>query len=323
MEQRVTEEQLKLLYELVEEDHPGAAFSLGILYLEGTSVEKNEGRAVYYLKKAALLGHGEAMFTLGEMHEGAAEWEYAKTWYEEATKHQLPVAYYALGQMEERAENHYEAYSAYYEAMKQDVVEAIFPLWQYIQEGLGTKEEREEAFEYLVNLANGGNFEARRLAESELIARENIMIEPSHWPRRYIQGRRAPYRMEMVEEAVELDTTGVKGAIDRAYVLEHPTLKAYNIPLAIFGIYAHLPKEGMRLKNRYDAIKSEVEVPVTEQYVQMYPAFSYQVDGRATYVILGRRAVYEISVETEVMYVQQLKKYVRSLVQTLIEKEDE
>lgn len=323
MEQQVTEEQVKLLYELVEENHPEAAFRLGVLYLEGRLVEKNEGRAIYYLKKSALHGYAEAMLTLGKLHEEVAEWQHAKNWYKQAANKRLPSALFALGQMEEKEENHYEAYRSYYEAMKRNIAEAVFPVWQYIQEGLGSQEEREEAFEYLVNLANSGNFEARRLAESELIAQENISIEPFHWPRKLIQGRRAAYRMEMVQEAVELDTTGVEGAIDRAYVLEHPTLKAYNIPLAIFGIYVHLPNETVRLKERYDTIKSEVGVPVTEQYVQMYPAFSYQMNGRATFVILGRRAVYEISVETEEMYVQQLKKYVRSLVQTLIEKEDE
>lgn len=327
MEQRVTEEQMKLLYELVEENHPKAAFSLGILYLEGEYVEKNEGRAVYYLKKAALLGHAEAMLTLGEMHEEASEFRYAKGWYQQAAAERLPAALFALGQMEEKEENHHEAYRAYYEAMQQEVVEAIFPVWQYIQEGLGTEEEREETFEYLVNLANEGNFEARRLAESELIEREDISIDPFAWPRVYIQGRKVNYRMEMVQHAVELDTTGVEGAIDRAYVLEHPTLKAYNIPLAIFGIYVHTPKvmngRTLGLKEQYDAIKKQVKLPVTEQYVQMYPAFSYQIDGRATFVILGRQAVYEVSVETEKMYIGQLKKFVRAIVQTLVEKEDE
>ncbi len=45
--------------------HPDAAFDLAVLYLEGESVDKNDGQALTWITTAAELGHTEAQYYLG------------------------------------------------------------------------------------------------------------------------------------------------------------------------------------------------------------------------------------------------------------------
>lgn len=77
------------LQQIAEEDHADALYVLGIVYLTGNGVEKNEKTAFTYFLRAAKLGHARAQYNLGMMYQTATGVDgnlaEARRWYEQAT----------------------------------------------------------------------------------------------------------------------------------------------------------------------------------------------------------------------------------------------
>jgi TPR repeat protein len=84
-----------------EKNHPQAQFNLGVMYLHGTGVAKNETAAVEWFRKAAEQGFMKAQFTLGVMYahgNGVAKDEaMAVKWYQKAAKQGHAAAQNSLG----------------------------------------------------------------------------------------------------------------------------------------------------------------------------------------------------------------------------------
>jgi TPR repeat protein len=92
--------QLSTLGRLAEQGNPKAQYHLGMMYLTGTSVEKDHELAVDYFRKAAELGEPLASYKLGCFYDG--QYELFEVDYDLALQHKLVAAEagYALAQQD-------------------------------------------------------------------------------------------------------------------------------------------------------------------------------------------------------------------------------
>ena len=71
-----------------EQNHSGAQYYLGMMYLDGNGVTKNLERAFSYISRAANAGHTEAVYQLAQMYDSgigtAKDQNQAKIWYQKA-----------------------------------------------------------------------------------------------------------------------------------------------------------------------------------------------------------------------------------------------
>lgn len=62
------EQALRLWLPIAEKDNSDAQYNLGILYMKGLGVEKNEKTAFIWYKRASANGNTDAMYNLGTMY---------------------------------------------------------------------------------------------------------------------------------------------------------------------------------------------------------------------------------------------------------------
>ncbi|MCW8902041.1 MAG: sel1 repeat family protein [Gammaproteobacteria bacterium] len=62
------EQALRLWLPIAEKDNADAQYNLGILYMKGLGVEKNEKTAFIWYKRSAANGNTDAMYNLGTMY---------------------------------------------------------------------------------------------------------------------------------------------------------------------------------------------------------------------------------------------------------------
>jgi len=98
-----TQKQLASIKTDAEAGDTNSVFILGLLYVSGTSIEKNTVLGQKYLVRAAEAGHSGAQHSLGYMyHEGDGvqkDFAIAKQWYEKAVAQGNPNSMYNLGVM--------------------------------------------------------------------------------------------------------------------------------------------------------------------------------------------------------------------------------
>ncbi len=97
------QQALRLWKPLAEQGNADAQYNLGLLYMNGKGVEKNDRQALFYFLDAARQGHAEAQFNAGLLFatgRGITRTDRdAFMWWERAAKQGLIAAKYNLGFM--------------------------------------------------------------------------------------------------------------------------------------------------------------------------------------------------------------------------------
>jgi TPR repeat protein len=128
---------IQLFTPLANQSNSQAQFRLGIMHYYGQGVPEDEKLAVYWLRKAALQGHTEAMFELGNA--------------------------YLLGQEAAKLapEPDREAALWYFRAARAGYAEAQYHLGLLFLAGKGVMESRKEATKWFRKAAAQGHAEAK------------------------------------------------------------------------------------------------------------------------------------------------------------------
>ena len=74
-----------------------AAWQLYLMYKQGLFVEEDFEKALKWCDVAAYLGHCEAQYEMGKIHEDAKDYETAVLYYQKAVEQDHPEAMYRLG----------------------------------------------------------------------------------------------------------------------------------------------------------------------------------------------------------------------------------
>lgn len=129
---------IRLLTPLADQSNSQAQFRLGMMHYHGQGVPEDEKLAVYWLRKAALQGHTEAMFELGNA--------------------------YLLGREAAKLvpDPDREAALWYFQAASSGHAEAQYHLGLLFLAGKGVIESRKEALGWFKKAAAQGHPEARR-----------------------------------------------------------------------------------------------------------------------------------------------------------------
>jgi TPR repeat protein len=131
-------EAIELLTPLADQSNPQAQFRLGIMYYYGQGVPEDEKVAVNWLTKAALQGHRDAMFELGNAF---------------LLGHEAPKLV---------AEPDREASLWYFRAASAGHAEAQYQLGLLFLAGKGVISSRKEAVKWFKKAAAQGHAEAKR-----------------------------------------------------------------------------------------------------------------------------------------------------------------
>ena len=127
------EQALRLWLPIAEKDNADAQYNLGILYMKGLGVEKNEKTAFIWYKRAAANGNTDAMYNLGMMYnQGRVIYRSPKDavkWWKKSAE---------LGNIE--AQFNLGVVYAYGRSLKQDTNEAI--KWWKKSAAQGNKDAR-------------------------------------------------------------------------------------------------------------------------------------------------------------------------------------
>lgn len=166
---------------------PYFQYRIGKMYLYGCGTEKDPDTAFKWLEKSAMDDNKYAQYTLGNMfcYGIGTEKELSKAFdfYSKAARKGMPYSDYALAQMyyygngieqnEKFAQEHYsKALSAFLMYDKDDKL--LYKIGRMYYCGLGTDADKPKAMKYLVESAEQGNMQAKRIVAQELISGEYI-----------------------------------------------------------------------------------------------------------------------------------------------------
>lgn len=144
-------------------------FNYAKKYDYGIGVEKNLEVAFEWYMKAAVLGHAEAQYKIGEAYyngEGTGEdLEEAFAWYMKAAEQDQEDAQYSLGYMYAHGEgvkkDLEEAFDWYMKAAAQEHTEAQYEIGEAYYYGNGIEEDLDEAFSWYMRAAKQDHADAQ------------------------------------------------------------------------------------------------------------------------------------------------------------------
>lgn len=166
---------------------PYFQYRIGKMYLYGCGTEKEPDTAFTWLEKSAMADNKYAQHTLGNMYcygiGTEKDLSQAFDFYSKAARKGMPYSDYALAQMyyyvsgiehnEKLAHEHYrKALSAFLMYDKDDKL--LYKIGRMYYAGLGTDVDKLKALKYLVESAEQGNMQAKRIIAQELISGEYI-----------------------------------------------------------------------------------------------------------------------------------------------------
>lgn len=169
---------LELCREAAEADAAAAQNLLGLVFRDGRGgTEKSRAEAEEHFKKAADLGHAEAMVNYGELfdeytgrkNDGAKDFPRAQQWYQKAADQGHGRAQYRLGLIhldgKGVAKNPGEALKYFQLALKNGTEEFVRGLLNDLgymyEKGLGVKPDAKESLKYYTMAADLGSPEAQ------------------------------------------------------------------------------------------------------------------------------------------------------------------
>ena len=168
-------------------------YRIGKMYLYGCGTKKALDIAFKWLEKSAVADNKYAQHTLGNMYcygiGTAKDLSQAFDFYSKAARKGMPYSDYALAQMyyngngieqnDKLAHEHYsKALSAFLIYDKDDKL--LYKIGRMYYCGLGTDVDKPKALKYLVESAEQGNMQAKRIVAQELISGEYISQDILH-----------------------------------------------------------------------------------------------------------------------------------------------
>lgn len=172
---------------------PYIQYRIGKMYLYGNGTERTPETAFKWLERSAIAGNKYAQHNLANMfcYGTGTEKDLSKAflWYSEAARQGMPYSDYALAQMyyygngaeqnNELAHEHYrKALSAFLAYDKDDKL--LYKIGRMYYCGLGTNVDKPKALTYLLDSAEQGNVQAKRIVAQELLSGEFIPQDISH-----------------------------------------------------------------------------------------------------------------------------------------------
>ena len=166
---------------------PYLQYRIGKMYLYGSVAENDPNTAFKWLEKSAMADNKYAQHTLGNMccYGIGTEKNLSKAFdfYSKASRKGMPYSDYALAQMyyygngieqnEKFAQEYYsKALSAFLMYDKDDKL--LYKIGRMYYCGLGTDADKPKAMKYLVESAEHGNMQAKRIVAQELISEKYI-----------------------------------------------------------------------------------------------------------------------------------------------------
>ena len=166
---------------------PYLQYRIGKMYLYGCGTEKSPKAAFEWLEKSAITDNKYAQHTLGNMYCYGIGTEKnlskAFDFYSKASRKGMPYSDYALAQMyyygndieqsEKLAQEYYsKALSAFLMYDKDDKL--LYKIGRMYYCGLGTDLDKPKSLKYLIESAEQGNMQAKRIVAQELISGEYI-----------------------------------------------------------------------------------------------------------------------------------------------------
>ena len=166
---------------------PYLQYRIGKMYLYGSGTDKEPYIAFKWLEKSAMADNKYAQHTLGNMYCYGIGTEKnlskAFDFYSKASRKGMPYSDYALAQMyyygngieqsEKLAQEYYsKALSAFLIYEKDDKL--LYKIGRIYYCGLGTDADKPKALKYLIESAEQGNMQAKRIVAQELISGEYI-----------------------------------------------------------------------------------------------------------------------------------------------------
>ena len=166
---------------------PYFQYRIGKMYLYGIGTDKGPDTAFKWLEKSAMADNKYAQHTLGNMYCYGIGTEKnlskAFDFYSKASRKGMPYSDYALAQMyyygngieqsEKLAQEYYsKALSAFLIYEKDDKL--LYKIGRIYYCGLGTDADKPKALKYLIESAEQGNMQAKRIVAQELISGEYI-----------------------------------------------------------------------------------------------------------------------------------------------------
>jgi TPR repeat protein len=170
------DDRARLYFELAaKENHSGAQYALGSLYVNGHGVEQDFSKAKEYYHLAAEQGHVDAQWALGIIYSYNAEGvkqDFAKSrsYLEQAAAQNHADAQCSLGSLYVNGHGVKQDFSKakeyYHLAAEQGHANAQFFLGSFYRDGLGVEQDLEKAKNYFEKAANQGFEHAQKALAS-------------------------------------------------------------------------------------------------------------------------------------------------------------
>ena len=160
-----------------------AQYNIGVLYLNGFGVKKNEKAAFEWFHRAAKQGFARAQHNLGWMYQNgffvALDIQQAKKWYQRAASKGFMNSESALGEILYMNKEYGEARAMLSRAARKGISRAQFLLAEIFAYGLGTSRDRKQALRWYRSAANKDNPDAQyKLARLYLANQEDSKAAP-------------------------------------------------------------------------------------------------------------------------------------------------
>ncbi|TAK63302.1 DnaJ domain-containing protein [Methylobacter sp.] len=168
VKQGQAEKALPLYLQLAEQGNADAQFNVGLIYVNGQGITKDNKQAVDWFTKAANQGHREAQTKLGYMYatgKGVVQnYNSAVYWCYKAAEQGDVISQYNLGQMYAKgqgvAKDSSLAVSWFSKAAAQDDARAQYSLGDMYENGLGVAKDNTKAVDFYRKAAKQGLDEA-------------------------------------------------------------------------------------------------------------------------------------------------------------------
>lgn len=169
-----SKEEIDEIKLLAKNGNPLSQAKLGLMYLSGNGLIKDEEQAFHWTEKAASQGYTEAQFTLGSMYlngiGGTQDDKKALDWYQKSANQGFAEAQNSLGWMYAEArgvlQDNKQAIYWYQKSAGQDYAKAQTNIGDMYFSGLGVDQSYEQAFKWYQKSASQG----------EVIAQFNLSV---------------------------------------------------------------------------------------------------------------------------------------------------
>jgi uncharacterized protein len=222
-----------------EKNHPGAAFSLAMMQLDGSLGKPNTDEAAKWLGIAAQGGNPDAQYNLGLVFAGRygndPDWEKAAAWFRKAGDQKMPEAEYNLGLLyldgHGVAKDAVTAADWLSRAAVKGMVEAALEYGVLVMRGEGVQRDEKIGIKWLTYAAMRGHPVAQnrlaRIYATGTGAQQDV-IEAAKWNLLAAKGGRPDVTLD--EMMAKLSPDQMKDAKQRAaaFVVVDPVLTKSN-----------------------------------------------------------------------------------------------